>query len=95
MRDDMVKRLRDQQTKWMTPLLGNASDRIEELEAKLAKATNALRELSSTEWVIDEPSAGWCPDHAQEYVDELEAFCNWAVEKSKGTLAELTGDSDV
>lgn len=33
MSDDLVKRLRDQQSKWMTPLLGQAADRIEELQA--------------------------------------------------------------
>jgi len=44
MNDDLVKRLRDQQTKWMTPLLGQAADRIEELEAKLSKKDGCLEE---------------------------------------------------
>ena len=38
MSDELVKRLQDQQTKWMTPLLGQAADRIAALEAALAKA---------------------------------------------------------
>lgn len=33
---DVVKRLRDQQSKWMTPLLGNAADEIEDLRKVLS-----------------------------------------------------------
>ena len=39
MSDDLVKRLRDDSGDWLTDL---AADRIEELEAKLAKAVEAL-----------------------------------------------------
>lgn len=41
---DLVKRLRDQQTKWMTPLLGNAANRIAELEAEVDLLWEALEE---------------------------------------------------
>ena len=47
MSDELVKRLRDQQTKWMTPLLGQAADRITALEAALAKAELALLEIDA------------------------------------------------
>ena len=39
MTDDLVERLRDDSGDWLTDL---AADRIEELEAKLAKAVEAL-----------------------------------------------------
>ena len=42
MSDELVKRLRDQQTKWMTPLLGQAADRIESLEAAISAALERI-----------------------------------------------------
>lgn len=39
MSDDLVRRLRDDSGDWLTDL---AADRIKELEAKLAKAVDAL-----------------------------------------------------
>ena len=51
MSDELVKLLRDQQTKWMTPLLSQAADRIEALTAEreallcaMAHATTELRQ---------------------------------------------------
>ena len=44
MSDDLVKRLRDDSGDWLTDL---AADRIEELEAKLAKAVEALKKIET------------------------------------------------
>ena len=46
MSDELVKRLRDQQTKWMTPLLSQAADRIEALEAALEQADELKKILN-------------------------------------------------
>lgn len=61
MGDDLVKRLRDQQTKWMTPLLGNAADCIEALEAEVAKTREegrraGLEEAAEAAWIECAPS---------------------------------------
>ena len=60
MSDDLVKRLRDDSGDWLTDL---AADRIEELEAKLAKAVEALEKLNVGE--------GWAAQIARTTLAEL------------------------
>ena len=61
MSDDLVKRLREGDEFERFMLAERAADRIEELEAKLAKAMGALDDLISTYvWVReDEYERGW------------------------------------
>ena len=61
MTDDLVKRLREGDEFERFMLAERAADRIEELEAKLAKAMGALDDLISTYvWVReDEYERGW------------------------------------
>ena len=59
MSDDLVKRLRDPAFGTETTerkLMGSAADRIEELEAKLAKAVEALEKIDR-EYA---EQGGWC-----------------------------------
>ena len=94
MSDDLVKRLRlanaykgpDFSTPFVEPVKQEAANRIEELEAKLAKATKALEAIArpktgpDTDWTKPEIykwRAGWYLRHE---------------ERARTTLAELRGD---
>ena len=70
MSDDLVKRLRDQQTKWMTPLLSQAADRISALEAALAKADEFAEASDVSSNYID---GGSCIGACDAYADLVDA----------------------
>ena len=60
MSDDLVKRLRedqpvtqDMESTMQCALQDEAADRIEELEAKLAKAVAFIEDLSECQWPLD------------------------------------------
>ena len=77
MTDDLVKQLRNSKG-W--PTLGNAAaDRIEELEAKLAKAVGALGDIY---------------DGEPEWPDDPEKELDWCRNRARAALAELKGSTD-
>ena len=53
--DDLVKRLRNGDTVMANHYMGEAADRIEELEAKLEKALEALESIAGKVPYADDP----------------------------------------
>lgn len=53
MTKELVERLRDQQTKWMTPLLGDAADALESQSQELARMRGALEPLAYYDGFLD------------------------------------------
>jgi hypothetical protein len=77
MSDDLIKRLRE--IRWRADLMHEAADRIEQLEAKLTKAVEALRFLE-----IAATGAG--VPHPQE-----RRLLHETIHKTRAVLAELEG----
>jgi len=79
MSDDLVKRLRvssaykapDFSTPFVEPLKAEAADRIEELEAKLAKAVEGLQYYACNCGIPCEQLNGGCGDMARTTLAEL------------------------
>ena len=111
MSDDLVKRLRGYGSNRYWPHgpacdCTQAADRIEELEAKLANASDRIQGLEELLWAAEKDA-----NEAEAYAEELEAKLAKAVEvaeksikwlrlygadvhREAATLAELTGGKD-
>ena len=109
MSDDLVKRLRGYGSNRYWPHgpacdCTQAADRIEELEAKLAKASDRIQGLEELLWAAEKDA-----NEAEAYAEELEAKLAKAVEAldriqhgsygknaaiARTTLRQLTGGKD-
>lgn len=63
-------------------------DAYDSLKAEEERLRAALSDISATEWEEDEPATGWCPEHAEGYVQEMEAFANWIIQHSAKALKQ-------
>ena len=82
MSDDLVKRLRVDDP-WCQPKCADAADRIEELEAKLAKAEELVKVAFNE---------GFC--EGMDEVQRQRGGKNWYESRSRQRLAELKGEID-
>ena len=69
---------------------------VAEKDARIADLEGAMRVIAETEWLEDEPGGNWKPEGSEDYIEEMEAFCNWAIVFSKAaiTRAALKGDDN-
>ena len=91
MSDDLVKRLRGYGSNRYWPHgpacdCTQAADRIEELEAKLANASDRIQGLEELLWAAEKDA-----NEAEAYAEELEAKLAKAVEKLLGAAEQLDG----
>ena len=94
MSDDLVKRLRDPAFGTETTernLMDKSADRIKELEAKLAKAVEALYFYADGEWPQDYP--GGVLYASGDDTPEFKTHLDYG-DKARATLAELKGETD-
>ena len=96
MSDDLVKRARHNALSDMphyasVELIEALADRIEELEAKLVKAIEALRFYAEGEWPGDYP--GGVLFAAGDDTPEFKTHIDYGY-KARTTIAELTGGKD-
>lgn len=50
-----------------------------------------IAQIAATEWHEEEPDGSWCEPRAAKYVQEMEMFCNWAVNSAQKAMRELMG----
>ena len=69
---------------------------VAEKNARIADLEGSLRVIAETEWLEVEPGGNWRPEGSEAYVEEIEAFCNWALTFAKAALdrAALKGDDN-
>ena len=69
---------------------------VAEKDARIADLEDAMRVIAETEWLEAEPGGNWKPEGSEGYIEEMEAFCNWALIFAKAALdhAALKGDKD-
>ena len=69
---------------------------VAEKDARIADLEGSLRVIAETEWLEVEPGGNWKPEGSEAYVEEMEAFCHWAIVFSKAALARaaLKGDDN-
>ena len=60
---------------------------VAEKDARIADLEGSLRVIAETEWLEVEPGGNWKPEGSEAYVEEMEAFCHWAIVFSKAALA--------
>lgn len=71
-----------------------SSPELHEKDARIADLEGAMRVIAETEWLEDEPGGNWKPEDSEAYIEEMEAFCNWAIVFSKAALARATLKGD-
>ena len=93
MSDDLVKRLRVDDP-WCQPKCDEAADRIEELEAKLAKAVTELKMFTDVSNLMQSATSHNKHRHNTVITDTMWAQWSKQLRFALSTLAELKGQDD-